>query len=328
MKNYLNIAWKAAITLVAFAGLQVAASAQTKEIYQEFNEFTVLNVANDFDVTVCQGDQYSVNITVDEVLAPYLSVIPQGKTLSIKYEEKSVPKEVKKLYSGRNAPKPVFHVVVTMPLVEAITITDNVVLNSTSTFAGGDKFELTALGKAEVKRFNVSARSAYISLQKEATAVMNVNTENTLEVSTDGKSNIRLTSTAGELVLNASGNSQVAVTNISEKLNIATTGDAQVSVDGPCTTATVKAEKSSKVTLTGGGESLFVKAVKSANVDAYGLEVTTASVNLSGSAVLSVNASESLDISLEGGKLYFSGAPLFKIVKIAKASVLPYGTGE
>ena len=328
MKNLLNIAMKAAIALVAFAGLSVAASAQTKEVTQEFPEFSAINVANDFDVTVKQGEAYSITLTVDEALAPYLSVRMQGKTLFVSFEEKSVPKEVKKLYSGRNAPKPVFNAVITLPVIEAVTISNNVVLNSTTPFEGGDKFELTAADKAQVKLFNVSARSANIVLQKEATAVMNVNTENTLEVATEGKSNLRLTSTAGELVVNASGSSRVAVTNISNKVNVATAGSAQVSVSGPCTSAIVNAEGSSKLTLTGGGESIAVKASKSANVDAYGLEVTTASIDMAGSASISVNASESIDLNLTGGKLLFGGSPIFKIVKISKASVTPYGSGE
>lgn len=328
MKNLLNNALKAAIALVAFAGLSVAASAQTKEVTQEFPEFTAIDVANDFDVTLSQGNAYSITLTVDEALAPYLSVRVQGKTLFVSFEEKSVPKEVKKIYSGRNAPKPVFHAVVTIPVIEAVTIRDNVVLNSTTPFEGGDKFELTAVDKAQVKLLNVSARSANIVLQKDAAAVMNVNTENVLEVATEGKGNLRLTSTAGELVVNASGSSRVAVTNISNKVNVATAGSAQVSVSGPCTDAIVNAEGSSKLTLTGGGASIAVKASKNANVDAYGLEVTTASVNLAGSATLSLNASESIDVNLTGGKLLFGGSPVFKIVKISKATVTPYGSSE
>lgn len=328
MKNLLNIAMKATIALVAFAGLSIAASAQTKEVVQEFPEFSAINVANDFDVTVRQGEAYSITLTVDEALAPYVSVRMQGKTLFVSYEEKSVPKEVKKLYTGRNAPKPVFNAVITLPVIEAVTISNNVVLNSTDLFKGGDKFELTASDKAQVKLFTVSSRSANIVLQKEATAVMSVNTENTLEVATEGKSNLRITTTAGELVVNATGSSRVAVTNISDKLNVALAGSAQVSVSGPCNTAIVNAEGSSKLTLTGGGASLAVKASKSASVDAYGLEVTTASVDLAGSATLSLNASDSVDLNLTGGKLSFGGSPVFKIIKISKASVTPYGSAD
>ncbi|MBO4435208.1 MAG: DUF2807 domain-containing protein [Bacteroidales bacterium] len=333
MKNLFNIALKAAITLAAFAGLQFVASAQIsqKETSQDQPEFTAINIANDFDVTLVQGEpeKYNITLTVDEPLSPYLSVRVQGKTLFVSYEEKSVPKEVKKLYSGRNAPKPVFHAVITLPVLEGITIGNNVVLNSAAAFEGSEKFELNAMDDAQVKLLTVSARQAKIVLQKKANAVLNINTENALEVITEGDSSVGLKSTAGELVINASGKSKVSATNMSSKVNVAMAGSAQVSVSGPCATAIVNAEGNSKLTLSGAGESISVKSAGKANIDAYGLEVTTASVDMAGSSQLSVNASESIELNLAGGsKLLFGGAPIFKIVKIAKSSVTPYGAGE
>ena len=196
---------KAAITVVAFAGLQIAASAQaqTKEVTHDCDEFTAIDIAQDFDVILTQGDAYSITLTVDEVLSPYLSVHTQGKTLFVAFESKSVPKDVQKLYKGAKAPKPMFHAVITMPVVEAITLSDNVVLNSTTPFECPDKFELNLRDKAQIKLLTVSARSASLVLQKNASAVLNVTAENVLEVSTDNSAIVRLTSSAGELVANA-----------------------------------------------------------------------------------------------------------------------------
>lgn len=327
MKSLFNIALKAAIAMAAFAGLQLAASAQTKEITETYPEFSAINIANDFNVTVDRGDEYIVSLTVDEALAPYITVRLQGKTLYVSYEEKSVPKEVKKLYSGRNAPKPVFNALISMPKVESITIANNVKLNNTVPFDGIDKFELSATEKAEVVRFNVSARSANISLQKNASAVMSINTENDLNVSASENAKFRLASQVAELNINAKGSANVAVTNISAKLNIQMKGSPEVSVSGPCEDAIVNAEGSGKLTLSGGGASLSVKATK-ASIDAYNLEVTTADVELSGNATLSVNASDLIELNLNGGKVQFGGSPIFKITKISKASVTPYGASE
>ena len=321
---------KAAITVVAFAGLQIAASAQaqTKEVTHDFDQFTAIDIAKDFDVILTQGDAYSITLTVDEVLSPYLSVHMQGKTLFVSFEEKSVPKDVAKLYKGPKAPKPMFHAVVTMPTVEAITLSDNVVLNSTTPFECEDKFELNLRDKAQVKLFTISAKSASLVLQKNATAVMNVTTENVLEVSTDNSAVMRLTSSAGELVANAAGSSKINVTSVAGKLNLAAAGSAQVNVAGPCTSAVVNAEGSSKIGLSGSAENLAVKAVKSSSVDAYGLEVNVASVELANSASLSVNASERIDVNLTGGKLSFGGSPVFKVIKVSKASITPYGSSD
>jgi hypothetical protein len=333
MKNLFNIAWKAAITLVAFAGFQVAASAQIqqKEVFMDFPDgFTAVNISNEFDVSLVQGDVCSITVTIDEPLSPYLSVRCQGKTLFVSFEEKSVTKEVKKLYSGRNAPKPSFHAVIAMPAVESITICDKVVLNSPSRFeAGIDKFELTVLDEAQVKLLSLSANNAKVNLQKKANVSLNINTENNIEAITEGDSNLNLSSGAGgELIVNASGKSKVSVKNTSNKVNVAIAGNAQVSIASNCNDVIVNAEGSSKLTLTGMGADISVKASKSANVDAYGLQMTEAVIDIAGNAQVSVNASETIEISSTGGKLLFAGSPVFKIVKVSKASILPYGAGE
>lgn len=331
MKNLFSIVMKAALTLVAFAGLQIAASAQaqTKEVTHDFDEFTAIDIAQDFDVTLNQGDAYNITLTVDEVLSPYLSVHMQGKTLFVSFESKSVPKDVQKLYKGAKAPKPMFHAVITMPTVDAITLADNVVLNSATPFECPDKFELNLRDKAQVKLLTVSARSANLVLQKNTSAVMNVNTENTLEVSTDGSAVIRLTSSAGELVANAAGSSKINVTSVAGKLNLSSVGSSQVNVAGPCSgAAIVTADGSSKVSLSGSGESLTVKGSKSSSIDAYGLEVNVSSVELSGNSNLSVNAAERIDVNLTGGKLSFGGSPSFKVIKVSKATITAYGSGD
>lgn len=334
MKNLFNIVWKAAIALVAFAGFQVAASAQIqqKEINQPFPEgFTAINIANDFDVTLVPGEECSITLTVDDPLSPYLSVRSQGKTLFVSFEEKSVPKEVKKLYSGRNAPKPSFHAVITMPVVESITICDNVILNNSAPFeAAIDKLEINATDNAQIKRLHVVAiRNAKAVFQKKATASLNINVENNIELITENDANVSLTSSGLELIVNASGKSKVSVNNMSDKLNVATSSNAQVSVSGSSDQVLVNAEGSSKLTLSNGvGSDISVKASKSANVDAYGLSVTTASVDISGSAQVGINAAQSIDLNMNGGKLLFGGTPMFKIVKVSKASVLPYGASE
>jgi len=320
---------KAAIAVVAFAGLQLSASAQsaTKEITRECPEFTAINVANDFDVTLCQGDAYQLVLTVDEDLSPYVFAEVKGKTLTISFDEKNVAKEIKQKYKKEKI-TPIFHAIITMPVLESITLSNNVVLNTTTPFECPDKFELTVTDKAQVKNLAVSAMSANLVFLKEAKAVINLNTNYSAEVSTEDKSDIRLTTFCGELVVNSVGSSRVSVTNTSSKINVATKGSSQVSVSGSCTAAVVNAEGSSKLTLSGKGSSLNLKAAKSANVDAYGLEVESASIDMAGSANVNINASDNVELSLTGGKLTFGGSPLFKIAKISKATVTPYGSAE
>ena len=60
----------------------------------------------------------------------------RSKTLFITYDEKAVPKDIKKLYKGKNAPKPVFRAVISLPELNGFTLEDNVVLNTTEEFFG------------------------------------------------------------------------------------------------------------------------------------------------------------------------------------------------
>lgn len=318
---------KAAIAVVAFAGLQLSASAQTKEISREQPPFTAINVANDFDVTLCQGDAYQVTLTVDEALSPYVYAEVKGKTLSIYFDEKNVAKEVKQRYKKEKL-TPIFHAVITMPTLESVTIANNVVLNSTTPFECPERFELTVTDKASVKLLTVNARSANLVLLKDASAVLNVTSVYAIDISTEDKSNLRITTNTDELVVNAVGSSRVDVTNVCSKLSIASKGSSQVIVSGPCKSAVVTAEGSTKISVSGKGQSLNVKASKNSNVDAYGLEVEDSSLEMSGNSVVNINASGIVDLTLTGGKLTFGGSPMFKINKISKASVTPYGTPE
>lgn len=318
---------KAAMAMVAFAGLQIAASAQTKEISREQPEFTAINVANDFDVTLCQGDMYQVTLTVDEALSPYVFAEVKGKTLSIYFDEKNVAKEVKQRYKKEKL-TPIFHAVITMPVLESVTIANNVVLNSTTPFECPERFELTATDKAQVKLLTVNARSANLALLKDANAVMNITSVYAIDISAEDKSNLRLTTNTDELVVYAVGSARVDVTNVCSKLTIASKGSSQVMVSGPCKTAAVTAEGSTKISLSGKGQNLNVKASKSSNVDAYGLEVEHASLEMSGNAAVNINASDAVDLSLTGGKLTFGGSPVFRIIKVSKASITPYGSAE
>ena len=321
---------KAAIAVAAFAGLQLAAFAQSqpmKEVTRECPEFTAINVANDFDVTLCQGNEYLLTLTVDEPLSPYVYAEVKGKILTISYDEKNIPKEIKQQYKKEKL-TPIFRVVITMPILESVTISNNVVLNSTSPFECPDKFELTATDKAQVKMLTVSSRSASLVFLKESKAVLNMNAVYAVELTTEDKADIRITSNCDELVVNSIGSSKVAATNTSYKLNVAAKGSPMVSVSGSCTSAIVNAEGSSKVTVSGKGSSLSLKAAKNSTVDAYGLEVENAIIEMTGSAVVNINASDTVELSVTGGKLTFGGSPLFKIGKISKASVTPYGTAD
>jgi len=289
------------------------------------SEFNSLNVSDDFEVTLARG-AYGVRLTVDEQLAPYVEVYVKAKTLFLSYDEKSVPKELRKLYKGRNGLTPVFRVTAYTPEIQSISLSDNATFIGVEEFLSS-QFELTAIGKSQVKNLSVSASTAKIILKKNAQAVVSVRSERGVEVNTDNNSNLKLTFTGNELAVNSEGSSVlVASGGPCSVMNIFSAGSAQVSVTADADRVDLTTEGSSRVVLTGRGETMTVKGTRSSSVDAYSMPVKTVDVNLSGASA-TVNVDKEVKVTLvSGASLYYSGTPVFQIDKIVKSTLAPYGT--
>ena len=137
---------KAIIGMIAFAAVLVFApqraaaqslSAQLTDKDIMVSEFNAVNVSDDFDVTVSRGT-YGVRLTVDKELAPYVEVYVRSKVLYISYDEKAVPKEIRKMYRGKGSLTPVFRVVAYTPELQAVTLSDNATLSGVEEFVAND----------------------------------------------------------------------------------------------------------------------------------------------------------------------------------------------
>ena len=158
MKMLKDNSLKAIIGMIAFAAVLVFApqraaaqslSAQLTDKDIMVSEFNAVNVSDDFDVTVSRGT-YGVRLTVDKELAPYVEVYVRSKVLYISYDEKAVPKELRKVYRGKGGLTPTFRVVAYTPELQAVTLSDNAILTGVEEFAASD-FELTMAGKSQVR---------------------------------------------------------------------------------------------------------------------------------------------------------------------------------
>ena len=334
MKRLIDKSLKAIIGMIAFAALMLAASGSlraqalsTKLTDKQIpvSEFNSLNVSDDFEVTLARG-AYGVRLTVDQDLAPYVEVYVKAKTLYLSYDEKAVPKELRKLYKGRNGLTPVFRVVAYTPEIQSIALSDNASFIGVEEFVA-PKFELTAIGKSQVKNLTVNASSAKIILKKNAQAVVTVKSERGVEVNTDNGSNLKLTFTGDELAVNAEGSSVlVASGGPCSLMNVMSSGSSQVSITADAEKVNLTMEGSSKVVLTGQGKEMTVKGTRSSSVDAFSMPVRTVEANLSG-ATVTVSVEKEVGVTLvSGASLYYSGTPSFRIEKIVKSTLAPYGT--
>ena len=335
MKMLKDNSLKAIIGMVAFAAVLLIApqraaaqslSAQLTDKDITVSEFNAVNVSDDFEVTVSRGT-YGVRLTVDKELAPYVEVYVRSKVLYISYDEKAVPKELRKQYRGKGALTPVFRVVAYTPELQAVTLSDNATLTGVEEFTAGE-FELTTAGKSQVKNLSISATSARISMKKNAVANLTLKTDRGVEVNTDNNANLKLTFTGRELALTADGSSVVVADGgTTRSLNLSTGGSSQVSVISDTEKVEVTSEGSSKLTLTGKAREMEVKGSRSSVVDAFAMPLEEVEANLSNSSTVTVSVSKKVSVNLVGGSaLYYSGSPVFQIEKIVKSTLAPYGT--
>lgn len=287
-------------------------------------EFTMVSANGDFEVTLSKGS-YGVRLTTDKNLTPYVQVYVRSNTLYLTYDEKSVPKDIKKLYKGKNASQPVFRAVVSMPQLNGIELDDNVILSSAEAFYGSD-IVISLTDKAQVRNLTVQGNSITVNMKKNAQAALTLTADKKMEVTTDDKAILKLAEKAREITLNAKGNSDNALSGEGEILNLNLSEKTTSNVSHRTKNAILNVGGSSKLILTGTGEYLEVKGGKNAEVEAVAFPVKTMKAELDGGKV-NVAVEKELNVTLLGGSsLFFTGSPTLIVNKIVKSTLAPAGT--
>lgn len=305
------------------AQAQVTAGQEEKSI--PVGEFSSISVSDDFEVSLVKG-KHGVKITSEKELIPYIQVYVRSKSLFITYDEKSVPKDIRKLFRGRGSSDPVFRAVVSMPEIGGISLSNNATLSSIEDFSGGT-FDLNLADKAQVKTLTVRVNSANLNLKKNAQVSMNVEVANRLEINTEGNASIKLSGKAQEFSVNAAGSSELTVSADCKSSTVTTSGSADLSLSQKTEKMVLTVGGFSKLNLSGEADSIQIRGERSASVDANAFSVKKAEANLSGSAKVNISISESLDATLVGGSsLYYTGTPSIRIGKVIKSTLAPYGS--
>lgn len=287
-------------------------------------EFTMVSASGDFEVTLSKGS-YGVRLTTDKNLTPYVQVYVRSNTLYLTYDEKSVPKDIKKLYKGKNASQPVFRAVVSMPQLNGIELDDNVILSSAEAFYGSD-IVISLTDKAQIRNLTVQGNSITVNMKKNAQAALTLTADKKMEVTTDDKAILKLAEKAREITLNAKGNSDNALSGEGEILNLNLSEKTTSNVSHRTKNAVLNVGGSSKLILTGTGEYLEVKGGKNAEVEAVAFPVKTMKAELDGGKV-NVAVEKEMNVTLLGGSsLFFTGSPTLIVNKIVKSTLAPAGT--
>jgi len=293
------------ITFGCFALLSLNVSAQVKEISHDYAKFDCIDVSSAFEVTVYNSTDYGAVLSIDSALEQYVQMYLKGSTLYIDFNEKNVPKELKKEYSGRKGLVPTMKVAVYTDALKNINLHDDATLTVNQAFEG-TSVNITAGGSSTIKSLNLSAKSVKVDLDKKAIATMQIEAE--------------------DIGINVAGSSSLKLTQASTSLGITAKGSGETNVSGDTGILTVNGDGSSNIEVTGHANSVIVNGAKSSKINLLDVEVGKAEVVLTGNSELIESATESLKIDLTGHSvLKYKNSPALDIVQI-KTSTLEHYT--
>ena len=293
---------------VAVATLTMASVfgfAQTRTIEHDFSPFDAIEASNGFKVSTSASDSYGVKLTVDDALESYVECYVKAGTLHISLDDKSIPKDLKRQYKGRNSSDPTLVAIVYLPTLKSLTLNDDSEFLNSPNFSG-ESFTLAMNGTSKINNMKVVAKVVNINLTKNAKLTgAKVTSEGDIAINADGKVAVDMECAAENLLISASGSSDL-------NLNVKVEKKVDQAIAG-----------SSKTTLSGSSESLVVngKAISS-KIEAAGLKVASAVLTVTGADV-NVSPTESIEFDLgRGSQVTYSGDPVVKIAKIQNATVI------
>ncbi len=289
--------------IFAVASISAVSSAQTRTIEHEYSEFDAISVSDGFKVTMIEKEGFNAKFKVSDALENSLECYVKGGTLYIGLDDKSISKEVKKSFKGKNSDGPILEATVYVSSLNSITLSDGSTFSSSNSLKS-DKFSMNLSGNSSIANLNVNAESAVVSVAKKAKL---------------SSFNVKA---ADKLIVNADGNATVVLEYSAKTLNINNSGSADLAVNGQCETAAVSTSNSAKLSLSGKANALKVTGKGgSSKIDAVSMSVDDVAVSLDG-ADLTVAPGKSLSLDLgKGASVCYSGDPKITIVKIQNATV-------
>jgi len=278
---------------------------QTRSVEHDFSPFDGIDASNGFKVSITTGDRYSAKLTIDDALESYVHCYVKAGVLYIGLDDKGIPKELKKMYRGKNSPEPTLVAVVSMPLLKSLTLNDDSRFFSSGKLVASE-LVINMAGSSVANNLDIVGKTLSLNVSKSARFTnASVSAEGDVDVISDGKAAIAMECKAGNLAVNAQGSSTVDVNG---------EFDEKIKVD---------ASSSSMVSLSGKAESLDVSGKgTTSKIDASALDIENAIVAATGVSV-DLKPSKNLELDLgRGAEVTYAGNPAVNIVKIQSASVL------
>ena len=264
-------------TIIALAATFIltasTAFSQTVKKDYDLKGFTALEFNSDFKATVQKSDNFSVSVELTEDLVPYLDVRVSKGILIVNL--RNVPTRLTLLKSN------VVNATVTMPDLRGVTLDEAAKLTVDDAFdLGNNDFTLSTAGASEVKKMEIHAKNATLSLL--------------------GASRIHLNGDFVTVNVQSAGTSRLDMEANADELFVKSAGTAVSEIEGSFETIDLDLAGTSNVTLKGEAEEMKVAASTAGSVDALRMPMASAEVHLSGAGVCKVYVKEALEVQCTG----------------------------
>lgn len=301
MKKFIAAALVCAMMVLGCIG----AKAQTVTKSNEFSDFSSIEASYNFDVVIKEGTS-KVEWIVDQVVEDLVQIYQKGNTLVLSFDTKSMTKEQKKHYKGKNAPTMVLKAIIHTPNLESLSLKDNVKVDASGAHFNVNGFTLKMEDETSISGLNVTARNVSVETLDKVSATASFDAPK---------------------VLLKSAKKSLLKANLSncEELTVKTDGSAEVTASGSSEIINVNASGSSKIAITNGtAKKLGLASKNSAETDVTAYTLEEAELAMVGGKAY-VNATKILSLDLKGGSLVsFMSDPSVEIVKVEKSSITRY----
>ena len=292
------------ILIISFLLFGAVASAQSQKVIEkEFEKFSTVKVQDNFVVKLVRSERYAVSITVDERIAAHVQAYEKSGVLNLVLDEKGYTKELKKALKQKGAAEPVLEVMVYMPEIKSLVLSDKVVVTHSDELRS-ENFALTVEDYAKVKQLKVSCATADLDISRNADVIADLNVASKLYLLAANSAKANINQNGGNAFLELEGSSSVDIKSAVQTFEVLASSGASSHISGTASVLTVNASGYSKT-------------------DAELLEVTEGQITQTGSSKCHVNVTERMKVNLTGGSmLTFKRMPIVEVDRIINSTLI------
>lgn len=299
------------VTAFIYLSASGLSAASLSEYEVKVDKFSELEVSSNFELTIERGMRYGVKIIVDAPYKNYVQCAVSSSVLSIYVDERKVPSEVKKLYSGRDIQPATFRAIVTMPSssLTCLKLNDKASILEIDDVVSAESFKLVMNDNSKIASIACKTGSAELQMNNKASAEIEVDCQTLkLDANSNTSGKIKLKAKEAELNLNS---------------------NAGFDFDCDCQSITLVTKTTSKAVLNGRSSYVYFNLSGPSSVNAEKLECEDANVAMNSLCQLVEAASKTLTVNLSAGAtLKYLNSPQINILNIRVSTMVPYEQGK